>query len=857
MKVKYLSLILFFLIMAFTSSLFSQWKDQKIYDSLAVSFDRKAEVSVGSYYTGVEFHNSCILPQRISFYYPVANSIDLSSDYFKRDTTYIMALALKVGDEPFKWLGKKPYDFTLTPYEVKYTKSDSQKSIMVSYQFCKDKPAMILTIELTNESNQSKTFQFYSHLETSLKTCHTYALIDKAWTSYDKSSSTIYSNYDDIGTQYAQVFVSNVGEKPVSFNTIGNLDDKGYENINLNSPANHKLDEKVLSKTKPGIPAAEFLYKKTLAPHAKMTIVQIIGSSKQNEGEGIVKYLLKNYKKQVNKFEDYVFNKIKEGSFKTDDHSINHTYSWAKAVLAVDQHYIDGQIRPMPCPAEYNFYFTHDVLLTDLAAVNFDLRRVKRDLEYTIQHANKDKIIPHAYYWKDSTYVTEFADPDNWNNFWFVITSATYLRHSGDVQLLKKLYPYISKCIEQTLLNKKDSLIWAYRPDWWDIGRNFGPRSYMTILEIKAIRDYEYISTTLGEDNKKLLNYEETSDELLSGLTKKLWSKNDKYLMNFYNNGKMDPHFYMGSLLAAHFNLLDSSMTNELVTTAANKLLDPKLGIYDVFPMDFQKLSGLWKFAGNEEGDPFLYLNGGIWPHANSWFSLALMANGQKEKAFHFIKNVMTLEGLMNGPNGQPAMYEVRDGNFHKPAEYGKVDKPEFMWAAAWYIYSIYHLYGINENNWNIVFNPFLPGKEKSAGFTITYKGRTMRVKMSGEGNYLRKIMYNNKEYPSLVLPSKVDNLNKINFELGKAEYPYIKNTNSQLTSCAYDKIQKELSVNLKAFPGHKNKTVIISPIKPKTVFVDNVKTTGWTSKKNKGIYLLTIKLLHNSSIAKLNIKFN
>ncbi|MCL5029642.1 MAG: hypothetical protein M1480_11585 [Bacteroidetes bacterium] len=855
MKIKFVIFNLIFFLLAFISNSNSQSKINSLYDSLAIHFNRDAEVSVGSFYVGAEFHHSSILPQRISFYYPVANSIDLSSDYFKRDTTYIMSAALKVGNQPFEWIGLKPYSFTSTPYEVKYYKEDSEKSISFTYQLCKDKPAMILTMEITNESNTSKTFDFYTHLETSLKTCHTYKLIDKAWTIYDEKSSTVYSNFDDKGTQYTQVFVSNAGEKPISFNTIGNLNDKGYEDFNLNS-VNNKLSEKILSKDKPGIPAAEFIYKKLLAPHQRMTIVQIIGASKQNEGKGIVEYLSHNYKIQVEKFEDYVFNKINEGSFQTTDHSINHTYDWAKAVLAVDQHYIQGQIRPMPCPAEYNFYFTHDVLLTDLAAVNFDLKRVKNDLEYTIQHANKDKIIPHAYYWKDSSYVTEFADADNWNNFWFVITSANYLRHSGDVSFMRKLYPYLHKCIEQTLLNKKDDLIWAYRPDWWDIGRNFGPRAYMTILEIKALRDFEFISTLLAKDSQSILDYEKTADKLQSGLVSKLWNEKDKYLMNYYSDGKIDPHYYMGSLLAAHYNLLDKSKLNELVNTAAKKLLDTKVGIYDVYPMDFQQLNNLWKFAGNEEGDPFLYLNGGIWPHANSWYSLALMAIGKKEEAFNFIKNVMTIDGLINSPNGQPAMYEVRDGNYHDPSAYGKVDKPEFMWAAAWYIYSIYHLYGIDENNWNIVFNPFLPENEKLANFTIMLNNRNVKVDVSGKGNYIESISYDGKEYPSAVIPANL-NLSKVEIKLGEPKIPYVKNTNSILNSCSYDLQKKKLDIELKAFKGHKNKTEIISPRRPQKIYIDGkALTSNWNLLKEGNLYSLEINIIHSSSNAKLQIVF-
>ncbi len=854
MKIKF-GFLTFFIFCFVVSNLNSQSKTNELYNSLAIHFNKSAEVSVGSFYVGVEMHHSSILPQRISFYYPVANSIDLSSDYFKRDTTYIMSAALKIGNQPFEWIGLKPYSFTSTPYEVTYRKSDSEKSISVTYQLCKDKPAMILTIEITNESNTSKNFEFYTHLETSLKTCHTYKLIDNSWTEYDNKTSTIYSNFDDEGTQHAQVFVSNAGDKPISFNTIGNLNDKGYGEIKLNS-TNNKLAEKILSKKNQGIPAAEFLYSKILAPHQKLTVVQIIGSSRQSEGKEIVKYLSNNYKTQVKKFEDYVFDKIKEGNFQTNDQSINQTYLWAKAVLAVDQHYIQGQIRPMPCPAEYNFYFTHDVLLTDLAAVNFDLNRVKKDLEYTIQHANKDKIIPHAYYWKDSSYVTEFADADNWNNFWFVIASASYLRHSGDVSLVKKLYPYLQKCIEQTLLNKKDDLIWAYRPDWWDIGRNFGPRAYMTILEIKALRDFEFISASLSKNSNSLTDYENTAEKLQSGLNSKLWDDKYKYLMNYYSDGKIDSHYYMGSLLAAHFNLLDKTKLNELVNTASNKLLDPKVGLYDVYPMDFQNLSGLWKFAGNEEGDPFLYLNGGIWPHANSWYSLALMANGEKEKAFDFIKSVMTLNGLINSPNGQPAMYEVRDGDYNNSSAYGTVDKPEFMWAAAWYIYSIYHLYGIDENEWNIVFNPFLPDNEKSADFTIFAKGKNIKINISGKGKYINKISFDGKEFPSAVIPENI-NPNKVEIKLGEPKIPYVKNTNSILQNCSFNSKKKLLNIELRAFEGHKNKTEIITVTKPKEIYQDGkLLTKNWELSNEGKVYLVKIFSTQKSNNEKLKLIF-
>ena len=44
---------------------------------------------------------------------------------------------------------------------------------------------------------------------------------------------------------------------------------------------------------------------------------------------------------------------------------------------------------------------------------------------------------------------------DNWNNFWLIIVSGTYLRHSGDTAFVRTLYPYIQKSLKQALNDKR------------------------------------------------------------------------------------------------------------------------------------------------------------------------------------------------------------------------------------------------------------------------------------------------------------------------------------------------------------------------------------------------------------------
>jgi hypothetical protein len=214
------------IILTFASNVYSQDKIER--KDIEVHFQGDAKIEVGNHYIGTEFHHSFPIPQRISFFYPVANSIDLSSDYWKRDSTFVMALGIKEEEKDIEWINDIPFEFNLTPYSVAFTKSDSIKTVNIFYNFCMDKPAMVMTIEIINVSDEEKEFSVFTNLETSLKTSHTYNLKDKAWTEFEESTNTLYTNFNDIETQNAVVFVSNADEKPVDYkgkSSIKNLND--------------------------------------------------------------------------------------------------------------------------------------------------------------------------------------------------------------------------------------------------------------------------------------------------------------------------------------------------------------------------------------------------------------------------------------------------------------------------------------------------------------------------------------------------------------------------------------------------------------------------------------------------------
>ena len=177
------------------TSCMSEMDIKGIRNDLQVHFEGdKAQIEVGGPYVGIEMHQSAPSVNRISFFYPAANSIDMSADYWKRENYRIMGLGLKVGDGSKRWIGIEPFDFTLTPYRVLFKKAESDFFMTVDYQFCKNKPAFIATFQITNTSSEKKSFEFFTHLELSLRTCHSYKMKDSAWTEVDPVNAAVYAD---------------------------------------------------------------------------------------------------------------------------------------------------------------------------------------------------------------------------------------------------------------------------------------------------------------------------------------------------------------------------------------------------------------------------------------------------------------------------------------------------------------------------------------------------------------------------------------------------------------------------------------------------------------------------------------
>ncbi|MEJ2538330.1 MAG: hypothetical protein P8048_14980, partial [Calditrichia bacterium] len=262
------------------------------------------------------------------------------------------------------------------------------------------------------------------------------------------------------------------------------------------------------------------------------------------------------------------------------------------------------------------------------------------------------------------------------------------------------------------------------------------------------------------------------------------------YLMNMLDTVQVDNHYYAGSLVAAAFDILDRKRETRLLETAREQLLDENLGIRNAMPADFHKLVDVYKFKGTEMGEPYIYANGGIWPQGTIWYGLGLLNTGRVNEAKDVLTKYLTLEGIKNSPNGQPSFYEYRMADANSP-DYGKIDKPTFLWAGGWYLYN----------------------------YPMTVFGEKTDVKIVGKGQFFKLIQVDGQPVNSAILKSPS---NSILLERGKPEQPYLAKVDCILNNVIYSSMDKNLLIDIKGVKGQSAKITIVSPKKIKHIILND-----------------------------------
>ncbi len=828
--------------------------------TIAVAFERGyGSIEAGGPYAGFESHHSRPLPSRLSFYAPVANSLDLSTDYWRRAQSQILHLGLQIDAGPRTLIGWEPWPYRLTPAAVQFSRQIAHTHFTISYSFFQNSPGLLMRLVAANRDAQPHAYRLYTHWEMTLRTCQSYAVKDRAHTWFDPRTQTIFAAFDDPETAKATLLAGNGASPPRQW--LANSAALWHNGKLKWSTAGDKIDWQAgRSDSGANRPAAAFVYEKTLAPGDSLVIVHFLAATTSSAAAALANYLATNHQKEAAAYTQQVA-RAAQGApvFRTGHADLDHSARWAKALLAANRHFLDGEIVPMPCPAQYNFYFTHDALMTDLAAANFDALRVRNDLLYLANKAGAENIIPHAYYWKDDSFKTEFAGKDNWNHFWFILVAASYLRHTGDLAVLQRLQPLLEKSLRFTLSHLgADGLLWAASPDWWDIGKVPGPRAYHTVLAMRALQEFVFLGSKLNAAPEKLQEYVAQAQSLRTALAHKLWDEKPGYLINFNNGTRKDEHLYAGSLLAVVFDALAGDKQRRLVATAKHRLYDPQLGVRMVDPADFHLLEEEFKLVNHEQGkNKGEYLNGGVWPHGTAWYALALQQIGENEAALEVVRSNMTITGIVASPQGQPAMYEYRCSD-PAAANYGRIDKPSFLWAGGWYLLTLYRLLGAAESPWNLHVRTDLPGQTPMPEFDWLVNGRIAKVVYSGRGQFATSITHDGLPFPSLVIPEQRTPV-EIRITRGAIAQPYLEHLTATLLDAHWQEEQNSLRWQSRAFAGHAVSAAICSAQAPQRIWVDQeiLPAAAWDAhQQNEHAYRTIINYSHLSPECEVRVEF-
>lgn len=769
------------------------------------------QVEAGGPLAGVENHDSRPFPSRMSFYVPVANSIDLSTDYWKRGDSRPVVAGMRVDGGVRQWFGKEPWTYEQSPDAVQSYRSEGDLNLRVRHDFGRTTVAAAMSIVVKNTGSVAHDIELYTHTVLALRSCQTYARFAPAQTRHDASRHAVIAMYDAPQLAKAAVIVQNTGLAPMSWATSGEelaVADSGWSNwITRTDP----LSGSVSVKTQGSTPVAAFQYQALVHPGDSVAVVLVFSSVKQKDVPVTLAANARGWKNDIAAYRKEVERSAAGvASFHTGDAWTDSSVHYAGALLAANRHMLDGVLLPMPCPAEYNFFFTHDVLLTNLSAVAFDPARVRHDLRYIARQA-KDGIIPHARYWKDDGFKTEFCPPGNWNNVWFILTAGAYLRHTNDTTTVRPMLPLLKKALQQTLLRRKGDIMAGTEPDWWDFGKAEGARAYLTILTVRALEEYVFVAARLRSELAALAQYENDATALRGGLMRELWNEEAGTLLNTIGTER-DRHIYMGPLLAPVYGAVPRENGRRIVDAVRTQLLDPAVGVRTVAPADFHtdSVKALYKVKGNEAGDAYWYANGGIWYLGNAWYAAALQAVGESDSALAFYRTTMTLDGITRSPNGQPALHEYRFGDPSSPLR-GVVDKPTMMWAAGFCIGTAYRLAGIQDNVWNVTVAGTTPAA--FTDITAPYAfGRQKKIVRSGKGEMLTRMTADGREIASRILPMDAMGAREISITMGPIRYPFVDSLNAVLHSAVADPHQRTLTCAASSYPGHVTRMRIVTP---------------------------------------------
>lgn len=189
----------------------------------------------------------------------------------------------------------------------------------------------------------------------------------------------------------------------------------------------------------------------------------------------------------------------------------------------------------------------------------------------------------------------------------------------------------------------------------------------------------------------------------------------------------------------------DKSKTKLAILSAANRLVDSKVGIIKLLDPPFENID-----AGYISDYPKgVRENGGQYTHGAVWYIMSLFEIGEIEYAYALLNMINPINhsltcSAVNKYEVEP--YVVSADVYSEPS--GKGGWSWYTGAAAWYYYVVVRcLFGIKITKDTITVNPSMPKSIKKASFSIKKDGLIAVFNIDNEGEGEWKIFVNSRGY--------------------------------------------------------------------------------------------------------------
>lgn len=263
-----------------------------------------------------------------------------------------------------------------------------------------------------------------------------------------------------------------------------------------------------------------------------------------------------------------------------------------------------------------------------------------------------------------------------------IISSAEYVRRSGDIKWLKSQFPSLKRAIDWYHNKFGDSLIseW-FQCEWADGVLKSGKTLYTNVLYVKALRDMVFLSKKIGDtDISEKISF--LAESVFKTFHEEFW--NGTYFIDWIDWKKQQYFTSHANFLAIIFGIATKQEAYSILTFAKEHSLNT-FTLHNVYPSyPFWRIPLVQSIGGVHQ-----YHNRGIlWLQPGITYALALQKIGKHSQAKQFLGQIAS---HIVSYNNVFEVYEL-DGSPVDRLLY-KSEGP-FAWSAGLFLWATHEIFG-------------------------------------------------------------------------------------------------------------------------------------------------------------------